>query len=167
MNDGVTYKNKSYSTWNAIYYFFIVSIIVVPLLTAIPIFLKKADISSALQSWMLCFIPILLVCILYSRGIFNLVPLWIKKEGNLLIIHYYIKLIFWSAAKEISLDIRAIERMDFIEPKKTIGAHPAVGIYTKHNQIIRIGVDKEIFEMLKDLYFSMQGVDNPNKVVQR
>jgi len=27
-------------------------------------------------------------------------------------------------------------------------------------------VDKEIFEMLKDIYFSMQGVDNPNKVVQ-
>jgi membrane protease YdiL (CAAX protease family) len=166
MNDGVTYKNKSYSIWNAIYIFFIVSTIVVPLLTAILIFLKEADITSALQTWVMFFLILLLACIVYSRGTFNLVPLWIKKDGNLLILHYHIKLIFWSVAKEISLDIRTIERMDFIEPKNTIGAHPAVGIYTKHNQIIRIGVDKEIFEMLKDLYFSMQGVDNPNKVVQ-
>jgi len=166
IKDRVVYKNRCYSTWQAMYLFLVIAIIIAPFLAAILIFLEERELINAMEGWAMCFLILLSAGIVFSKGIFNLGPLWLKKEENHLIFHYHIKCIFWSVAKEISLDIGTIARMDFIEPRDTIGAYPGVIIYTKHNQIIRIGVDKEIFEMLKDLYFSMQGVDNPNKVVQ-
>jgi len=169
LREGIIYKNTVYSTANTVYIIgCIITLVAGPLILSIFRYLEKLDLIDAMTLWLVVFLASLMFGVGFTSALFRGIPQWIKRKGNILIFHYHIKAILRTYIKEIPIDIRTIERIVFFEPpRKSAWVASSVVIYTKGNNKVHINIDKEIYEMLKDLYFSMQGVDNLNKVVQR
>lgn len=167
MKDGVIYENRRYKSWRKVIIILGIANLAAPALIGTLLYLKRPnDPTIAIIGGVFSFLLLYLASELGAAGGSSRIPQWIKKDKTFLILHYNLKGILVNTIKDVPVDIRTITRMEFIEWNGRFGAGLII-IYTRENTQIQIGVDKEIFEMLKDLYFSMRGVDNPNKVVQQ